>query len=551
MYCEFYNLTEKPFTLTPNPDFIFLSKNHKEAFAHLLYGIDHHVGFIELTGEVGTGKTTVIRTLLGQLNPENYRSALIFNPFISALSLMQTINREYGISWENLTGAELLDSLNQFLLEQNMAGRTVVLVIDEAQNLTPEVLEQIRLISNLETKNDKLIQIVLVGQSELKTLLQKPELRQLNQRITVRYHLWPMDYDDTREYIKHRLRVAGAGEYPQFLERALNRVYRFSGGLPRLVNAVCDRALLAGYTSESRVIEPGMVVSAISDIRNPEKTIISVPGAVFTVLILIAIFGFVGVVSMDQAATKSPGPAGNAPPAVQNTAQAKPVEPAAANLIPVIQDELAKATEEANTALALNALLKMWDVEPLSPKGSLEAWQGLDKIVRQRDLRIARMTGNMGTLQRLDMPVLLELFLPSAKGKRYLAVTGFEEGRILISPPVAGRGWLTNAEMDALWGGKMYFLWKNHFDIPTRLKPGARGKEVSQLQKLLHQIGFYKGPRNGIYDRATIDAVRSFQVSQGLLPEQTMGRRTLVLLYRETGLYPPPRLSRKAGGKAG
>ncbi len=551
MYCEFYNLTEKPFTLTPNPDFIFLSKNHKEAFAHLLYGIDHHVGFIELTGEVGTGKTTVIRTLLGQLNPQNYRSALIFNPCFSALNLMQTINREYGISWDNLTGAELLDSLNQFLLEQNMAGRTVVLVIDEAQNLTPEVLEQIRLISNLETKNDKLIQIVLVGQSELKTLLQKSELRQLNQRITVRYHLWPMDYEDTREYIRHRLKIAGAGEYPQFSERALKKVYRFSGGLPRLVNAVCDRALLAGYSSESRVIEPGMVVSAISDIRNPEKTIISVPGAVFTALILIAVFGFVGIVSMDQAAMKTPGLAGNTPPAVQNIIPAKPAEPAAANLIPVIQDELAKATEATNTALALNALLKMWDVEPLSPKGSLEAWKGLDKIVSQRDLRIARMTGNMGTLQRLDMPVLLELFMPGAEGKRYLAVTGFEEGRILISPPVAGRGWLTSAEMDALWGGKMYFLWKNHFDIPTRLKPGERGKEVLQLQKLLRQIGFYEGPRNGIYDRATIDAVRSFQISQGLLPEQTMGRRTLVLLYRETGLYPPPRLSKKGEGKAG
>lgn len=551
MYCEFYSLAEKPFTLTPNPDFIFLSKNHKEAFAHLLYGIDHHAGFIELTGEVGTGKTTVIRTLLGQLDPENYRSALVFNPCLSALSLMQTVNREYGLAWEYLTGAELLDALNRFLLEETLAGRTVVLVIDEAQNLTPDVLEQIRLISNLETKNDKLIQIVLVGQSELKTLLEQTELRQLNQRITVRYHLWPMDFEDTRDYIHHRLKIAGAGEYPRFEEKALKKIYRFSGGLPRLINAVCDRALLVGYTSESRIITPAMIQSAVRDIRNPEKTTLSVPGAVFTALAMAVLFGAVGIVSMNSPPARIPVAAGTAAPVLQNAATAKPVETAPVNLTPVIRKELETATEADNTALALNALLKMWDAEPISPAGSREAWQDLERIVSQRKLRIARMTGNMGTLQRLDMPVLLELFLPDAEGRRYLAVTGFEKDRILVSPPVAGRGWLTHAEMDALWGGKMYFLWKNHFDIPTRLKPGVKRKEVSQLQKLLRQLGFYKGPRNGVYDGDTMDAVRAFQISQGLPPERTMGRRTLVLLYRETGLYPPPRLSRKTEGKAG
>jgi general secretion pathway protein A len=551
MYCEFYNLTEKPFTLTPNPDFIFLSKNHKEAFAHLLYGIDHHVGFIELTGEVGTGKTTVIRTLLGQLSPDLYRSALIFNPCISALNLMQTINREYGMAWERLTDAELLDSLNGFLLEQNMAGRTVVLVIDEAQNLTPEVLEQIRLISNLETKNDKLIQIVLVGQSELKTLLEKSELRQLNQRITVRYHLWPMDFDDTRDYIQHRLKVAGAGDYPQFQEKALKKIYRFSGGLPRLINAVCDRALLLGYTSESRVITTDMIQSAVQDIRNPEKLTFSIPGAVFTVAALAVLFGIVGVISLNQPAAKIPAAAASAPPAVQNAAPAKPAEPAPVNPLQAVQKELAKSSESENTAMALNALLKMWKVEPLSPKDLPEGGPDLDKIVRQRDLRLAQMTGNLGTLLRFDMPVLLELFLPGVEGKRYLAVTGFEAGRILIAPSVAGRTWMTGMEMDALWGGKMYFLWKNHYDIPTRLKQGSQRKEIVHLQRLLRKVGFYKGPRNGIYDKATMEAVRSFQVSQGLLPERTMGRKTLVFLYREAGLYPPPRLSKKAEGKAG
>jgi len=372
----------------------------------------------------------------------------------------------------------------------------------------------------------------------------------LNQRITVRYHLGPMDYEDTRAYIRHRLKVAGAGEYPRFSDGALKKIYRFSGGLPRLINAVCDRALLSGYAAEGRIITKDMADSAVRDIRNPWKTTFSVPGAVFTALVLALVFGAVGILSMDQPAAKFTGAAATVPPAAQSTAQAKPVEALAVHLLPVIQNELVKTTEAENTALALNALLRMWNAEPLSPRGSAEAGQGLDRIVGERNLRVARMTGNMGTLKRLDMPVLVELFLPGAEGRRYLAVTGLEEGRVLVSPPVAGRAWLTHAEMDTLWGGKMYFLWKNHYDIPTRLKPGRRVKEVSHLQKLLRKIGFYDGPRSGVYDRATMDAVRSFQLSQGLLPEQTMGRRTLVLIYREAGLYPPPRLSKKGEEKA-
>src|SRR5512136_2325630 len=189
MYCEFYGFKEKPFTVTPNPRFMFLSKNHKEAFAHLLYGIDNHAGFIVLTGEVGTGKTTVLRTLLVQFDTTAIRSALILNPCLSALELLRAINREYAIPWEGLSAQELLEALNRFLLEEKKEGRTVVLVIDEAQNLEPQVLEQIRLISNLETETDKLIQIVLAGQPELAEILGKPELRQLRQRVTVRFHL--------------------------------------------------------------------------------------------------------------------------------------------------------------------------------------------------------------------------------------------------------------------------------------------------------------------------------------------------------------------------
>jgi len=271
MYWEHFGFSEPPFSLTPNPDFLFLSSHHQEAFAHLLYAIDTRAGFIELSGEVGTGKTTIIRTLLNQLDPATHRTALIFNPTLSPLGLLQEINREFGLPCASSETRELHQSLNEFLLEENRADRTVVVVIDEAQNLAPSVLEQVRLISNLETERAKLIQIVLVGQPELKTLLGRQELRQLNQRITVRYHLQPMAFADVHEYIRHRIRVAAGGREPvTFAAGSIQRIYRFSGGLPRLINAVCDRALLLAYTREIREISPAMTQQAIADIIKDE-----------------------------------------------------------------------------------------------------------------------------------------------------------------------------------------------------------------------------------------------------------------------------------------
>lgn len=267
MYWETLGFTEPPFSLTPNPGFLFMSSCHQEAFAHLLFAIDNAAGFIELSGEVGTGKTTVIRTLLGRLDPSRYRTAFIFNPSISPLGLQQEINREFGLESAGKEANELHKTLNEFLLQENLNGRTVVLVIDESQDLPPDVLEQVRLISNLETEQKKLIQIVLVGQPELNRLLARQELRQLNQRITVRYHLEPMAPEEITAYIRHRVRVAARGGEPvTFSDGALKRIIGYSGGIPRLINAVCDRALLSAYTSEAREISPSMAAEAISDV---------------------------------------------------------------------------------------------------------------------------------------------------------------------------------------------------------------------------------------------------------------------------------------------
>jgi general secretion pathway protein A len=273
MYTKYYGFNEKPFTLTPNPRFIYLSKHHKEAFAHLLYGINNHYGFIELIGEVGTGKTTVLRTLLSQLNDENYRSALIFNPCLTGVELLRSINHEFGLNCESQYANELLEELNRFLLHENSRGITVVLVIDEAQNLSPEILEQLRLISNLETEDDKLIQIVLAGQPELSKILDLPELRQLNQRIAVRYRLRSMSMDESRYYIWHRMVVAGETGGVHFSRTALTMIHLFSGGLPRLINNLCDRALLIGYGDEQRRISARIITRAIKEIVNVHQKI--------------------------------------------------------------------------------------------------------------------------------------------------------------------------------------------------------------------------------------------------------------------------------------
>ncbi|MCF6180159.1 MAG: AAA family ATPase, partial [Geopsychrobacter sp.] len=264
MYLKMFGLKEKPFHITPNPRFIFLSKKHKEAFAHLLYGVRQRVGFLSLVGEVGTGKTTVLRTLLRQLEQANYQVALIFNPCLSALELLQSIHREFGIPYQegdrNL--ASLHDTLNDFLLEQRKQGKTVVLVIDEAQNLDPAVLEQLRLLSNLETATDKLLQLIIVGQPELDEVLNRRELRQLKQRLAVRYRLTTMDAEDTVAYIRHRLKIAGFGGAKLFTDKALKKIYRLTDGLPRLINILCDRALLVAYTNEQHLVDPKVIAEA-------------------------------------------------------------------------------------------------------------------------------------------------------------------------------------------------------------------------------------------------------------------------------------------------
>ena len=317
MYTKYFGLHEKPFTLSPSPRFMYLSKNHKEAFAHLLFGINNHYGFIELIGEVGTGKTTILRALLGQLQNENCSVALLINSCPTGIDLLRSINHEFGINATSIFSNELLTELNRFLLSENEAGRTVVLVIDEAQNLHPEVLEQVRLISNLETENDKLIQIVLSGQPELETLLGRTNLRQLNQRIAVRYRLDSISMSETYAYIRRRMEVAG-GETGGviFTNSAIKLVYLYTLGVPRMINILCDRALMIAYGKERRRIDYRIISRGIREILNisGKRVLFRVMVDLFWLVIVACLTGVVTSYWLAHHSTQQPQGSISSPP---------------------------------------------------------------------------------------------------------------------------------------------------------------------------------------------------------------------------------------------
>ncbi len=292
MYTEHFGLNEKPFSISPDPRYLYLTQRHADALAHLLYGVSESGGFIQLTGEVGTGKTTLIRSLLGQL-PEKTEIALILNPHLSSKQFLQAICHELNMQFNDReTAKRLIDRLNTRLLELHAENRRVVLIVDEAQTMSPDLLEQVRLLTNLETEKQKLLQIILIGQPELRDQLKRRDMRQLAQRITGRYHLEPLDQKDALTYIEHRMRVAG-GRAEIFTNRAVRKLYRISRGVPRLINIIADRALLAAYSRGEYRIGASLVGKAADEVfgrdRSPRWWPWTASIAVLTLLLIAAV----------------------------------------------------------------------------------------------------------------------------------------------------------------------------------------------------------------------------------------------------------------------
>jgi general secretion pathway protein A len=542
MYLDYYVLREKPFNLTPDPRFVFLSKNHKEAFAHLLYGINNRSGFIVLTGEVGSGKTTVLRALLSQLDQDHHRTALIFNPPLSPPALLQNINREFGILTNTSDSSSLLDALTQFLLQQNDEGRTVVLVIDEAQDLEAPVLEQIRLISNLETDREKLIQIVLAGQPEFGQILQRKELRQLNQRIIVRYHLQPMDFSDTVGYVNHRLEVAGRRGGVIFSRRALKRIYKYSGGLPRLINAACDRSLLAGYTRDKTRIGYRVASVGIKDMRrntapfSQKGRLILIP-----VVVVLAAFLAVGIYLTGRDLIDELNPSQPVEATEEQTKEAPPIT--GEELSRAMAAELGKISESESARRAFNTLAGLWNAPPIPESGNLSQSKGMDHAALDRNLRLYRFSGNLGALLRIDIPAALELSMPGIRGKRFVSLVGKDNEQLLVDPPIAGRESLSFSELEKHWSGQGFLLWKDPLNLLTRVWPRSRGGHIKRLQDLLREAGAYSRPTTGVYDAGTLLAVKEFQSSRGIAQDGIVGVQTLLFLYRSIDRFEAPRLT--------
>lgn len=559
MYEAFYGLREKPFNLTPDPKFLYLSDKHKEAFAHLLYGIKNHSGFVMLTGEIGTGKTTICRNLLNQLDPDT-ELAFVFNPALSAVELLKKINDEFGIDSRPDTSLELVESLNRYLLEAAARGKNCVLVIDEAQNLTPPVLEQIRLLSNLETEKDKLLQIILIGQPELAEVLALKELRQLNQRITARYHLKPLTENETLQYIAYRLHVAGGRRKVQFDRKAVREIYRFSGGVPRVINAVCDRALLMGYTKELRTITAPIVTKAAKEIRGERigrrgvwftravRAMAPSPALLVTALILVLIFyAFTRPLErmLDQAMQNArPAPVAPPPvrPGVLETVDAS-VAPA-----PAPEPESAKAAAQRSEfimtlleldsatarAAAAAAILGAWKADASVPPPLDDATLSISAFALENNLAFETLTPALDQLLALNLPAFVKMRLGTKD--LWLALTGVEDEKIRVTTRGEETALIPREEFLAYYAKEAIVLWRDPAPGAKPLWPNTSGEPVARFKEALRRLGrLAEGNTSNVYDPETAAAVSRLQSETGLLVDGLAGKQVRMAL---TSLLP-------------
>jgi general secretion pathway protein A len=526
MYTKFYDLSEKPFTLVPDPRYLFLSRSHREALAHLLYGIQEGEGFILVVGQVGTGKTTLCRTLLERVGDE-VDIGFIFNPSSTDVELLAAINREFGIPSDAQVATELVEVLNRFLLQRRAIGRRVLLVIDEAQKLEPEVLEQIRLLSNLETEREKLLQILLFGQPELDELLARSDLRQLRQRITIRWALRPLTRAETGAYVSHRLRVAGSRDTPLFSPGALRVLYRKSGGVPRLINAVADRALLAGYSA-------GLERVTAAAVRNGAREL---PGAsafvlrrfVFPGSALVAGGLAVGLVATTWIAGRNL----DAPPLAP--VEAAPREAHAGEIPPPVPEgglggALQDRSRGATAARALDEVLAEWGYDPLG-LGEIAPEQFPNALSDRTALLVLDTWSDLGQLQRLNLPAVLEVE-PAPGIRRYIGLVKTQPDGMLVLRDGSQSFFLSRDELDEFWTGRALFLWTNFESVPA-LRAGMSGRAVEWLQHRLQELGYLSsGPASGQYGAKTGDAVRQLQAEYYLDPTGEVGPATLITIYQ-------------------
>lgn len=586
MYTTHFGLTEAPFSMTPDPRYLYMSERHREALAHLLYGIGEGGGFVQLTGEVGTGKTTLCRCLLEQL-PPRVDVALILNPRLTDIELLAAVCDEFGIPYPAGTTSRklLVDALYRRLLDAHEQGRRTVLIVDEGQDLTTDVLEQIRLLTNLETATQKLLQIILIGQPELIRLLDKEELRQLAQRVTARYHLLPFSEDDTRAYIVHRIQIAGQKK-KIFTDAAMRAVHEAARGIPRVINAICDRALLGAYTQDQHRVVAATVRRAASEVFGGTLAPRPAPrwqwvgaavlGAVF---VAVLVTGTWVLFTHGQArlirravipSATNPTPTSAIPSA--------PVVPAASSAVPASGvrdgDAAADTTQDAAPAASVATgrapqarTLNTTKLEELLSDPSLRAdkksafaslyasWRldfdaskhnlGCERG-RSEGLRCLYRTGSWAKLRRFNLPAIIELSTPTGD-RRYATVVALDEQNATLD--FGGRRHsFPLSEIDLYWDGPFILLWKAPPLSSVPIMPGTRGKDVEWVREQLAELD---GVPGGGQDRHVFDddlraRVIAFQRNRSLLADGIVGEETLTHLSAALRDPKVPRL-RRAG----
>lgn len=566
MYAPFFGLQHPPFSIAPDPRYLFMSERHREALAHLLYGLDAGGGFVLLTGEIGTGKTTVCRCFLEQI-PAHCNVAYIFNPKLTVPELLRSICDEFGVAHQAAapgveTVKDCLDPLNAFLLQQHAAGRNNVLIIDEAQNLAPDVLEQLRLLTNLETSERKLLQIILIGQPELRAMVAAPELEQLAQRVIARYHLQALSANETRQYIAHRLAVAGLQGPLPFARRALARVHALTGGVPRRINLLCDRALLGAYAAGQREVSEAIVRQAAREVFDAPAaagsgrwwpaTLGGLAGAAALGALGWAM-GWWPVAAVD--ATRRQAPVAVTTPAA--VAVAAPAGPATAPPAPVSNPE---AKAGAQPPLTLAGFLAA-QAEGPSPDGwqlLAQAWQAslppdaADPCAQlaSEGLRCWRhRRASLNLLRQLDRPMLLTLRPQdgsAGEGGVMVLLRQLDGDKATLAGANGSTLQVALADLAPLWHGEVATLWKAPANLPTGSNVAATVAGAAWLDRQLTLAGLARTDQRGISPAQQRRArVHQFQLGQGLTPDGQAGPLTLMMLNRAAGVQEP---SLRAGG---
>lgn len=573
MYEAFYGLRERPFNLTPDPKYLYLSEKHKEAFAHLLFGINNRNGFVMITGEIGTGKTTLCRNLLNQLD-SGTEVAFIFNPFLNVVELMKKINHEFGIQSQGDNVLDLTEDLNVHLLNSAAHGKNCVLVIDEAQNLSVDVLEQIRLLSNLETDSEKLLQIILIGQPELAEKLQLRELRQLNQRITARYHLKPLNALETLQYIAYRIHVAGGQKSITFTKKAVRSVYKFSGGVPRMINAICDRMLLIGFAEEQHVMTPALAKKAIREIRGEKvrapidwrarlRRWLPAPSVVALVVLAMVLMHYL-VDPVDRFARElrlfntiltedvdSPPLSGQESTSPMANAAVKEEEETVQNRLgigsplllvidrlnrsgiertePALGPILSELNAQESLRVGIDALITLWNRNLVPSYPELETPESLAAFFKSQGMECETLTLGISHVCALNLPSLARL---RVDGKTYwIGVVRADDATITLTAKGSKRVTVSHNEFEKYFVREVIVPWIDPKPNAPVLSLGQRGSDVSELKEQLRFLGLLKHTNTSdIYDRDTEEAIRRVQKSAGLNADGKAGRQVRLAL---------------------